>query len=141
MFVEIRVLPTYGILLKQQGVLLKYAWFSGIRVVSIIPLLTIGQGRQDRSDLGSAVKELSRKMSGLRTWIQEGWKRFGRYPVGRERMVTGDMCRGNVDEVVVWANSAHAGCGGTRKSTSGGVVMLGEHLVTAWAKQQAMVAT
>ena len=55
-------------------------------------------------------------------------------------MVTGYGYQGTVDEVVVWTDSDHAGCGETRKSTSGGVVMLGGHLMKAWSKQQAVVA-
>ena len=79
---------------------------------------------QERSNLGFAVKELSRKMSGPREVDTGKLKILGRYLLGRERMVTGYGYQGTVDEVVVWTDSDHAGCGETRKSTSGGVVML-----------------
>ena len=95
---------------------------------------------QDRSDLGYAVKELSRNMSGPREVDAGRLKRLGRYLIGKERMVTGYKYQGIVNEVVVWTDSDHAGCGETRKSTSGGVMMLGKHMIKAWSKQQAVVA-
>ena len=55
-------------------------------------------------------------------------------------MVTGYGYQGVVNEVVVWTDSDHAGCGETRKSTSGGVMMLGGHMILAWSKQQTIVA-
>ena len=42
---------------------------------------------QDRTDIGYAVKELSRRMANPRKMAQEKLKRLARYLVGRERMV------------------------------------------------------
>ena len=44
------------------------------------------------------------------------------------------------DAVDVWTDTDHAGCVSTRKSTSGGVLMLGSHLVKAWSTTQSVIA-
>ena len=38
------------------------------------------------------------------------------------------------------ADTDYAGCGETRKSTNGGLVRLGDHLVKSWSNTQAVVA-
>ena len=40
----------------------------------------------------------------------------------------------------VWADIDYAGCPDTRGSTSGGVVMLGSHMVKGWSTTQAVIA-
>ena len=46
-------------------------------------------------------------------------------------------CDGIVD---VWTDTDYAGCQDTRKSTSGGVVLLGKHAVKTWSSTQANIA-
>ena len=46
----------------------------------------------------------------------------------------------NVNELTVWTDTDFAGCVRTRKSTSGGVAMLGKHLMKSWCSTQAIVA-
>ena len=46
----------------------------------------------------------------------------------------------SVDEVDVYTDTDRAGCSGTRKSTSGGCVMLGRHAIKHWSSTQTSVA-
>ena len=42
--------------------------------------------------------------------------------------------------IVGWSDSDWAGCAETRKSTSGGLLCLGEHTVKCWSVTQAVLA-
>ena len=42
--------------------------------------------------------------------------------------------------VTVWSDTDFAGCRKTRKSTSGGVITLGKHVVKTWSTTQAILA-
>ena len=83
---------------------------------------------QDRTDIGFAVKELSRKMSKPREMGTKDLKRLGRYLIGRERMILEFKRQDRNSIVDVWTDTDYAGCPGTRQSTSGGSVMLGSHM-------------
>ena len=63
-------------------------------------------------------------------------KRLGRFLVGKPRMVY-TFPRQRVDAVDVYTDTDWAG---TRKSTSGGCIMLGRHTVKHWSSTQASVA-
>ena len=45
-----------------------------------------------------------------------------------------------VKKIHVWADTDYAGCRRTRKSTSGGLLMIGEHVVKSWSTTQAVIA-
>ena len=45
-----------------------------------------------------------------------------------------------VNHVDVWNDSDHAGCLETRKSTSGGIVMMGEQCIKAWSVTQSVIS-
>ena len=66
----------------------------------------------------------------------EGLKRLGRYLCGQKRLVYVYRWQDQVDAVDVYVDTDHAGCLRTRKSTSGGCVMLGAHLLKSWASTQ-----
>ena len=57
----------------------------------------------------------------------EALKRLGRYLVKRRRLVFLYPFQEEVECMEVYADTDHAGCLRTRKSTSGGCVMLGAH--------------
>ena len=67
-------------------------------------------------------------------------KRLGRYLIGRERTVTTFRRQEGVKVIDVWADTDYAGCTETRKSTSGGVVMLGQHVIKGWSNTQSVIA-
>ena len=45
-----------------------------------------------------------------------------------------------IRHVDVWVDSDYAGCRRTRKSTSGGMVLLGSHVVKQWSNAQNVIA-
>jgi hypothetical protein len=45
-----------------------------------------------------------------------------------------------VKEVAIWTDTDFAGCKKTRKSTSGGVAMFGNHMIKSWCSTQSIVS-
>ena len=43
-------------------------------------------------------------------------------------------------EMNVWVDTDDAGCRDTRKSTSGGVILAGEHMIKGWSSTQSVIA-
>ena len=95
---------------------------------------------QDRTDIQYAVKELSRSMSKPTEGDWGALKRLGRYLVGKTRMIVLFKYQEEVKKIYVWADTDYAGCRKTRKSTSGGLLMIGEHMVKSWSTTQAVIA-
>merc|ERR1711940_245427 len=94
----------------------------------------------DRSDIGFAVKELCRNMSSPSEGDWMALKRLGRYLHGRERAVVKFPYQEMSRKLEVWVDTVYAGCKRTRKSTSGGAVLLGGHLIKSWSITQAVIA-
>ena len=67
-------------------------------------------------------------------------KRLGRYLIDKRRVVTKFVYQSKPSKVVVWVDTDHAGCRETRKSTTGGVVKLGEHVLKGWSVTQGVIA-
>ena len=65
-------------------------------------------------------------------------KRLGRYIRGRKRLVFNYPWQ-RAKMVDVYSDTDWAGCPKTRKSTSGGCVFLGVHLIKSWSSTQASV--
>ena len=40
----------------------------------------------------------------------------------------------------MWTDTDYAGCAKTRKSTSGGVIMIGGHMIKSWSSTQNVIA-
>ena len=95
---------------------------------------------QDRSDIQFAVKETCRGMANPTVEHMECLKRLARYLVDKRRCRTLYEYQGPVKDVEVYTDTDYAGCVKTRKSTSGGVIMLGSHLLKAWSSTQAVVS-
>jgi hypothetical protein len=95
---------------------------------------------QDRSDIAFAVKELSRRMSCPDTRDWQSLKRFGRYLLKRERAVSHFCDQSCPRGWSIWVDSDWAGCHRTRKSTSGGMVMFGNHALKSWSTTQQVIA-
>ena len=51
-----------------------------------------------------------------------------------------DFAFQSVEGVECYTDTVWAGCARTRKSTSGGCLMLGQHLIKAWSATQASIA-
>ena len=94
----------------------------------------------DNPKLSYASKEISRKMANPTEEGEKQIKRAIRYlksePAVRYRYGWQE-CPSNVD---CFTDSDWAGCLRTRRSTSGGVAMLGHHCLTHWSRTQSGVA-
>ena len=94
----------------------------------------------DRADLLYAVKECSRSMS--RPTIQDWDKliRLGRYLKYKPRVVNWYKYQSQPEHLTTYTDSDWAGCRRTRRSTSGGCIMMGGHMINMWSKTQATIA-
>jgi hypothetical protein len=95
---------------------------------------------QDRADLQYAVKELARSASNPTTESWAALKRLGRYLVSHPRAVTKFAWQEGVPGIAVAVDSDFAGCTLTRKSTSGGVIGFGKHIIKTWCSTQSFIA-
>ena len=73
-----------------------------------------------------------------RSW--ELLKRVGRYLKGRPRLVWKYNLQSPIDVVDVHSDAKWAGCRESRKSSSGGAIAIGGHLIRAYSKTQAVIA-
>ena len=93
---------------------------------------------QDRIDLQFAAKEVCRFMSSPTESSQVALKRLGRYLLGHKRMIyTYPFQR--ADCIDVYSDTDWSGCPRTRKSTSGGCIMIGKHCLRTWSSTQPSV--
>ena len=94
----------------------------------------------DRPDIGFAVKEAMRRLSCPTEEDEIAFKKIGRYLAERPRMISNFIYGGGVDCLIVEGDSDHAGCIRTRKSTSGGMMRWGSHVLKWWSKTQPTIA-
>lgn len=95
---------------------------------------------QGRPDLAFACKELCREMSSP---SEKSWSRLVRmvkHILGEMRIVYEHVWQDPVCNVDVFTDTGHAGCLATRRSTSGGAIMMGRHLCKHWSSTQATIA-
>ena len=95
---------------------------------------------QDRPELMYATKESCRDTASP---TKSSWRRLvriGQFLKGKPRLVWHFGWQDAVDWFDVLGDANWAGCRRTRKSTSGGVTMVGSHCTRAWSKTQAIVA-
>ena len=93
----------------------------------------------DRVDVQFATKEVCRSMSAP---SEHGWKslkRIARFLAGRPRLVY-RYRQQEAHAIDVYSDTDWGGCPKTRKSTSGGVVMLGSHTIKHWSSTQPSVS-
>ena len=93
----------------------------------------------DRLDVQFACKEICRWMSKPSMHAWKALKRVCRYLVGAPRLVY-VFERQTVDAIDVYTDTDQSGCPLTRKSTSGGCVMLGKHAVKHWSSTQTSIS-
>ena len=95
---------------------------------------------QDRSDIQYAVKELSRAMASPTVGDWKSLKRLARYLVDRTRVKVKFEYQEWKRKIGVYVDTDYAGCRKTRKSTSGGVALIGNHMIKSWSTTQAVIA-
>ena len=94
----------------------------------------------DRADIAETVKSLARDMANPTENSWSKLKRLGRYLRGKPRVVQEFHQQRMYDHVVCYCDSDHAGCLLTRKSTSGIIVMAGNHCLKASSNIQSTIA-
>ncbi len=93
----------------------------------------------DRIDCQFAAKGICRWMAQPTEKSWAAMKRLCRYLVGLPRMVYLYRFQ-QATGIEVYTDTDWAGCPRTRKSTSGGCVMMGSHLIKSWSSTQSGVA-
>ena len=88
----------------------------------------------DRMDLAYSSKELSRKMASPSEADEVRLKRAVRYVQGRPRATHLFKWQDHRDDLVCQVDSDWAGCTRTRRSTSGGVIFRGGHVLGHWSR-------
>ena len=94
----------------------------------------------DMPDIQFACKEVCREMSAPTGKSWKKLKRIGRYLVGRQSVVWRYPWAEEVGGWRVYTDSDWAGNVKTRRSTSGGIILLGEHCVKSWSTTQSSPA-
>ena len=94
----------------------------------------------DSPDIMYPTKEICQEMAKPKRGSWRAIKRLARYMLGRKAVVWHYEWQSDQEVLKVYADSDWAGCSRTRKSTSGGCIMLGGHLLKAWSSTQGGVA-
>ena len=95
---------------------------------------------QDRADIQYATKEVARRMARPRDGDWSLLKRLARYLVGAPRLVYEYRWQSAEQQLEGYVDSDWGGCKGSRRSTSGGVLMSGQHVLKTWSTTQATIA-
>ena len=94
----------------------------------------------DRMDLQYAAKCISKYMSKPVEYDMTALKRVGRYLVGKPRFTQIMIWQSPPKQLSAYSDSDWAGDKCSRKSTSGGLVMAGAHLIKSWSSTQQVIA-
>ena len=92
----------------------------------------------DRVDIQFAAKEICRFMSSPTDTSMVALKRMGRYLLGHQRLVYTYPWQ-TAEGIDVYSDTDWSGCPRTRRSTSGGCVMIGHHVIRTWSSTQPSV--
>ena len=94
----------------------------------------------DRPDISYAVKELARAMSKPTEGDMQRLKGLGRYLKQKPRLQQWYEWQDAQRQIITYSDADWAGCKLTRKSTTGGCVMLGTHTIKTWSRTQSLIA-
>ena len=93
----------------------------------------------DRPEIQYATKEICRWMSAPTVAGVTALKRLGRYLAGHRRLVFSYPWQ-QAESFEIYSDTDWAGCVKTRKSTSGGCLMMGSHLLKSWSSTQGLIS-
>jgi len=93
----------------------------------------------DRPDMQHSAKEVCRFMAHPSSLSYAALRRLARYLVGRRRLIY-EYDFQTASHLDVYSDTDWAGCPRTRRSTSGGCVMLGSHCLKSWSSTQPSVS-
>ena len=94
----------------------------------------------DRMDIQFAAKEAARAMSAPQRKHWRMLHKVGRYLLGAPRMLIKFPWQVEQSMVTTFTDSDWAGCVKTARSTSGGIVAVGDHVLKTYSRQQKVVA-
>ena len=95
---------------------------------------------QDRPDIAFSSKELCREFSVPNKMSFQKLKRLARYLSGLPRLVYRYSWQAMPEVLDVFVDTDFAGCQTTRRSTSGGVALIGQCLIKHWSKTQTTIS-
>ena len=97
---------------------------------------------QDRVDINYTTKELCREFAAPANSSNRRLKRLARFLIHRKRLVYkyNWLDDAATKELAVMVDTDFAGCRVTRRSTNGGVMMRGSHLLKHWSTTQPTIA-
>ena len=95
---------------------------------------------QDRADLGFAAKEVSKTMSDPAECDVPPLKRLGRYLTEHPRCVNLMKWQSYPSSWDCFSDSDWGGDLGTRRSTSGGCILFGHHMLSSWSRTQQVIS-
>ena len=95
---------------------------------------------QDRPDIAFATKDICREFAVPNRNSYLRLKRLVRYLAGLKRLVYNFDYQSMPAHADIFTDTDFAGCKESRRSTSGGVIMLGGHTIRHWAKTQSTIA-
>ena len=95
---------------------------------------------QDCPELQYPAKELSREMSSPKVGSWTRLKKVARFLVRRQRVIWKFEWQAEVDIIETYSDSDWGGRVGSRKSTSGGALLMGKHCIKTWSSTQGAVA-
>ena len=95
---------------------------------------------QDRVDIQYAVKEAAKGMANPKQSDWDKLVRIAKYLLGHKRYVMKFAIQRGVYSLNCFGDSDFAGDQITRKSTSGGIMMLGDHVIKSWSSNQSVIA-
>ena len=94
----------------------------------------------DRPEVAFAAKELCRHFAQPTKVGVDALKRAVRFVVGLPRLVWQFPFQPWIDELKVYVDTDFGGCQHTRRSTSGGIALLGSHPIKHWSVTQTTIA-
>ena len=95
---------------------------------------------QDSPDVQYPSKEISKEMARPRRGAWRRLKKVVCYLLGREAVVWRYRWQDEVSKLITKSDSDWGGSRDDRRSTSGGVIMLGSHCIKTWSSTQGAVA-
>ena len=93
----------------------------------------------DRIDIMFGGKEICRSMAKPTDLSWKALKRLSRYLNGRPRLIY-EYPYQDASKIDVYTDTDWAGCAKTRKSTSGGCILLGKHTIKHWSSTQPTIS-
>ena len=94
----------------------------------------------ERPDVDHASTEISKCMSKPKVGDDSNVKRLIRYLINFPRMMSYYSWQNSISDVTLYTDSDWANDVKTKRSTFGGVIMIGSHLILHWSRVQNSVA-